>query len=203
MAGARTLAATVAAGSVLGSYIAVRRDAAAYIDAPAHRLLTGHHGPVSDRIVGAFTDMGSVYALGGVATALAARGHRSASADIVIAGSLAWVAAQAAKPLLRRRRPYELEAATRTVAVPAGSSWPSGHAALAAAMTDAVWPRARPATRAALVLMTAAVGLSRCYVGVHHLTDVVAGAGVGVLSNRLGSLARAQAEDRLGQRRCR
>jgi membrane-associated phospholipid phosphatase len=196
-------AATIAAGVVAGSYAAVRHGAAASVDAPAHRLLTEHHGPVSDRIVGSFTDLGSIYALAGVATALAARGRRSAAVDLAVAGGLAWVAAQAAKPLLRRPRPYELASATRTVAVPAGSSWPSGHAALAAAMTDALWPRARPGTRTAMVLLTGAVGLSRCYVGVHHLTDVIAGAGVGVLSSRVGTRLRAQLESRVqrGRRR--
>lgn len=190
----------MAAGVVVGSYAAVRHGAADVVDAPAHRLLTEHHGPVSDRLVGSFTDLGSIYALAGVATALAAGGRRSASVDVAVAGGLAWVAAQAAKPLLRRPRPYELASATRTVAVPAGSSWPSGHTALAAAMTDALWPRARPRTRTAMVLLTGAVGLSRCYVGVHHLSDVIAGAGVGVLSSRLGILLRAQVEARVEAR---
>jgi membrane-associated phospholipid phosphatase len=185
-------AAITAAAVIGGSYLAVRRGVAAKLDAPAHVLLTGHHGPVGDRVVGAFTDLGSIYALAGVATALAARGRRAASADLAVAGGLAWVGAQGAKPLLDRRRPYELATAARTVSVPAGSSWPSGHMALAAAMTDALWPRAGVRTRTALVLMTGAIGLSRCYVGVHHLTDVIAGAGVGVLSSRLGSMARTR-----------
>jgi membrane-associated phospholipid phosphatase len=188
---ARAAVAT-ATGAVLGSYLAVRSGAAARVDAPAHRLLTERHHPVSDRVVGAFTDMGSIYALAGVATALAVRARRAAAADLAVAGAGAWVAAQSAKPLLRRPRPYELEAATRVVAVPAGSSWPSGHAALAAAMTDALWPHARPRTRTALAVVTGAVGLSRCYVGVHHLTDIIAGVGVGVLSNRASEVARSR-----------
>ena len=181
-----------ATGAVLGSFLAVRTGAASHIDGPAHRLLTQRHGPLSDRIIGAFTDMGSVYALAGVAAALAARGRRDAATDLAVAGAVAWVAAQGTKPLLHRPRPYELAGTARVVAVPAGSSWPSGHAALAAAMTDALWPRARPRTRLTLVLMTAAVGLSRCYVGVHHLTDIVAGVGVGVLSSRTGGWARTR-----------
>jgi membrane-associated phospholipid phosphatase len=192
-----------AAGVVAGSYVAVRTGAAVHIDDPAHRLLTDRHGPVADRVVGAFTDMGSIYAMAGVAVALATRGRRAAAADLAVAGTGAWVAAQGAKPLLHRPRPYESEAAARVVAVPAGSSWPSGHAALAAAMTDALWPRARPRTRLVLALVTGAVGLSRCYVGVHHFTDILAGVGVGILSSRTGRWARNRtgrwARDRSGR----
>lgn len=185
------LAVGSAAGALVGSFLAVRTGAAARVDVPAHRLLTAHHGPISDRLVGSFTDLGSIYALAGVATALAVRARRAAATDLALAGAFAWVAAQSAKPLLRRPRPYETETAIRVIAVPAGSSWPSGHAALAAAVTDALWPYAQPRTRAALVLVTGTVGLSRCYVGVHHLTDVLAGAAVGVLSNRAASAARS------------
>jgi membrane-associated phospholipid phosphatase len=41
-----------------------------------------------------------------------------------------------------------------------------------------------------LALVTGAVGLSRCYVGVHHFTDILAGVGVGILSSRTGRWAR-------------
>lgn len=174
----------LACAAVLGSYLAVRSGAASRLDAPAHRVLTGHHGPVADRVLGSATDLGSVYALAGVATALVGRGHRVPAGEVLLAGGGAWVAAQAAKPLLDRPRPYELASAARVVAAPAGSSWPSGHAALAAAMATSLGVRATPRTRWALAAGSAAIGLSRCYVGVHHLTDVVAGAGLGLLASQ-------------------
>lgn len=186
------MAVATSLGAVAGSYLAVRTGAADRLDGPARRLLTRRHGPVPDRLLGTFTDLGSTYALAGVATSLAATGRRALAMDVAVAGAGAWVAAQSTKPLLHRPRPYQLETSERVVAVPAGSSWPSGHAALAAAMADSIWHGAGHGTRAALVLTTGAIGLSRCYVGVHHLTDIVAGVGVGVLTSRVSRRLRGR-----------
>lgn len=176
----------VLAGAAVGlSYLLARSGADGGLDRSVTARLARARGPATDRLVGAVTDVGSVYGAAGTAVALALSGRRRLAAEVAAATGLAWVAAQAAKPLLPRRRPYELGTATRLVAPPAGSSWPSGHAAVAAATATTVVPGTSAATRAALAAAVAGVGASRCYVGVHHLSDVTAGVGVGVLAARV------------------
>lgn len=168
-----------AALAVTASYAAVRIGVAGPLDTGARRWVERQHRVGVDRVVVVATDLGSIYGLGGVAGALTLAGRRSAGVDVAAAGSLAWLAAQAVKPLLHRERPYQAGLSRRLVAAPAGSSWPSGHAAVAAATAAVLAPRLGPIGRATVGGGVVAVGLSRLHVGVHHLTDVVAGIGVG------------------------
>lgn len=188
-------AIALAAAAVVGSYLGVLSSRTDQIDAAARRVTGRSLGPVLDRGMAATTDLGSIYGLAGLSASLAVAGRRALATDVAVAGGIAWCAAQGAKPLLDRQRPYEADGADRLVAVPAGSSWPSGHAAVAAAMAGTLWHDAPPLLRASLVSGTTKVAASRLYVGVHHLTDVVAGVGIGVLS---AAAARAV----LGRRRC-
>jgi membrane-associated phospholipid phosphatase len=177
--GRRNVAASVAL--LAGSYVMVRAGRSAELDRQAAKALAYPLGHRADVVVAAATDLGSVYGIAGIAGVLAATGRRRAALDVAAVGALAWTAAQASKPLVGRERPYVVDGADRLVAVPAGSSWPSGHVAVAAAMATTLADRL-PGTLGR-VARGAAVGVavSRCYVGVHHLTDVLAGWGVGVL----------------------
>ena len=187
---AATLTASVAATAL--SYGLVKTGRARLVDAPVRRALEPTHHPVADRVVGLYTDLGSIYALAGISVALAASGRVRVAVDVAAAGSAAWAGAQAAKPLLVRLRPYETSETVRLVAPPAGTSWPSGHAALATAVATTLAGEFGPRGRRVLASQVAAVGVSRCYVGVHHATDVVAGIGVGAIFGRIGrTLARA------------
>lgn len=123
-----------------------------------------------------------MYGLAGVAGTLAATRRPRLAVQVLLAGLTAWTGAQGIKPLLHRPRPYELGISPRLVAPPAGSSWPSGHAAVAAAMATTVLPQLPRRHRVTAVVVTAAVGVSRVRMGVHHLTDVIAGFGVGTVS---------------------
>ena len=156
------------------------------ISAAMRRPLPGR----GSQAIGVATDLGSSFAVAGAAATLAALGRRERAVDVAVAGGMAWAAAQAAKPLLDRPRPYESDGAARLVAVPAGSSWPSGHAAVASAMAvtlseDARWPAPR-----LLGAMATFVAASRVHVGVHHPSDVVAGWGLGVLTANAWRLVR-------------
>ena len=87
------------------------------------------------------------------------------------------------KHLVGRTRPWiDVAGLIPLVNEPDPNSFPSGHtsAAFAAGM---IWARALPVRwmRAAAAVLALCMGLSRLYVGVHYLTDVLAGAVVGTL----------------------
>lgn len=177
----RASTVAVAGGALAASYLGVRTGRADAVDAAVGRVATRSLGPAGDRAVAVATDLGSVYGLAGVGSVLALSGRRRAACDVVVAGAAAWVLAQAAKPLLPRGRPYEASGGHRLVAVPAGTSWPSGHVAVATAGVGALLPSLPPCARMAGAATALGVGWSRLYVGVHHASDVVAGLGLGTL----------------------
>ena len=186
----------LAGAAIVAAYLGVRSGRTDPLDAAITRAVGHRVPPRVDRAVAAVTDVGSVYGASGITAALAATGHRRTAVEVAFSSAMAWTGAQAAKPLLHRPRPYETRASERTVAIPAGSSWPSGHAAVAAAVATVVAERATPRTRWLLATAVAGVGLSRLQVGVHHATDVLAGVGTGVLSGRLATVLRS----RIGRR---
>ncbi len=172
----------VAAAVVAGSYLAVRAGAVDGADRRIEGWLTSHRHRRGDRVLVVATDLGSSFGLTGVTAALALLGRRTAAVEVGAAGAAAWLLAQGAKPALGRARPYELGTANRLVSPPAGSSWPSGHAAVGAAMATAIATVADGRVAGAAAAGAVAIGASRIAVGVHHLSDVVAGFGLGVLA---------------------
>jgi diacylglycerol kinase family enzyme/membrane-associated phospholipid phosphatase len=119
----------------------------------------------------------------GVAGILALRrgASRKAGARGVLAIAMASGTANAlCKPLLPRRRPAaaELPAYQTLPSPPTSSSFPSGHAASAAAFATAVGLES-PKLGLAIAPVAAAVGYSRVHVGVHWASDVAAGAALG------------------------
>lgn len=172
----------VAAALVVGSYLAVRVGATEVGDRTVERWLTSARHRRGDHVLAVVTDLGSGFGLVGTTTVLALTGRRTAAVEVGAAGTTAWVLAQAVKPALGRRRPYELGSSARLVSPPAGSSWPSGHAAVGAAMATALTSVGD--RRLALLAAAGALGIgaTRISVGVHHLSDVIAGLGVGVLA---------------------
>lgn len=174
--------------AVLGTATAAQRAAPPTVDQRLTVVLARSRGSAFDRAVGAFTDIGSVFGLVGVSGTLVAAGRSRLGVRTAVAGSAAWVVAQVVKDMVDRRRPYELGVAELLVSVPHGSSWPSGHSAVAAAMADTIATELRPAGKVGAWLVAAGVAASRLHVGAHHATDTVAGAAVGMLAAEGGRL---------------
>jgi len=181
------VAAGIGAAVLAGSAAALRQPTLQRADVRAGDAVRRAGSPVLDRVVSATTDLGSMYAVAGMAAALAVAGRREAAADVLGTGTLAWTVAQSSKTRVGRLRPYEADGVRRLVRPPAGSSFPSGHAAVAMAVMSVLAGHLRPAAVALPPAVGAYVALSRVYVGVHYPTDVIGGAGLGLVVGGLWS----------------
>ena len=121
----------------------------------------------------------------GVAVPLAAfggrRGKRGALRGVSSIAATSLLVNQGAKRVVRRPRPSlrHVPAVRRLPVQPLTTSFPSGHAASAAAFTAGVGAEL-PETIPLVASLAAAVAYSRVYVGVHYPADVAVGAGIGV-----------------------
>lgn len=116
------------------------------------------------------------------------RNARQSIAFAALVGVESLVVNQGVKRLFRRIRPTETGDARFIVRRPSTSSFPSGHASSAffAATLLSAWGGRRSAP--AWFAVASVVAVSRVYVRVHHPSDVVAGAALGVALGR-GTLA--------------
>jgi undecaprenyl-diphosphatase len=120
----------------------------------------------------------------GVAALLAARGgranRRAAMRGILSVGATSALTNALIKPVAARRRPAPFHSAwlTRVARIPTSTSFPSGHAASAAAFAVGVSMEA-PHLAAPLCLAASAVGWSRVRTRVHYPGDVLAGFATG------------------------
>lgn len=168
-------------GSVLAAaWLAVRQPVMQRADVRVGDTIRRACCPVLDRVVCSTTDLGSMHAVAGIAATLAMTGRRRVAADVLAAGTVAWLVAQGSKTSVRRERPYAADGVRRLIRAPTGSSFPSGHAAVGMAVLTVIGDRS-PVRAAApcLRLVGAYVALSRVYVGVHYPSDVIGGAGLG------------------------
>lgn len=157
------------------------------VDAALFSAVNGAHAPWLDHVMLALTWLGyfpTIWLVAGVALLSAPR-LRAAALRLCLAVALShWLASGVIKPLVGRPRPFVAGvAAARTLEAvpPASASFPSGHAATAAAGAIA---GARLVTGAGPLLwaLATAIAYSRVYVGVHFPSDVLAGALLGVCS---------------------
>jgi membrane-associated phospholipid phosphatase len=115
---------------------------------------------------------------------------------LVLAGGSAWILAKLVKRVVERGRPAEYFADV-VIRGPAqmGQGFPSGHAAVIAAMATVASPYLGRTGRVLMWALVALVALARVYTGAHLPLDVVAGAAVGfglgcVINLVLGTPAR-------------
>ena len=87
------------------------------------------------------------------------------------------------KSIFNRSRPIDAKPRARHVRQPRTSSFPSGHASAAAVAATLLADRSR--VPAVWYVLAGAVATSRVHVGIHHASDVVAGAGLGLVLGRV------------------
>ncbi len=126
----------------------------------------------------------------GLALAGGPRGRRAALTGLIAVAVTSAIANQPAKRSFGRRRPGldAVPPGRRVRRVPTSTSFPSGHAASAAAFATAVATTA-PAAAVPVGALMLGVAYSRVLTGVHYPADVVAGAllgaGVGLLAGQV------------------
>ena len=156
------------------------------LDRALFRAIFGVKWAPLSTVMRAFTVAGTAGALWGFVAAAAflltgLEPSRLLIPWVAIAAS--WTAAEGAKYLFNRTRPFlwdtEIAPLIRT---PSSSSFPSGHSATAAAgalTLSVLYPPLTPA----LVLAALLVVLSRVYLGVHFPFDVLAGVFIGLVTS--------------------
>jgi glycosyltransferase 2 family protein len=118
------------------------------------------------------------------------RGHRRLAGAVAVAGTGAWVLAKAAKPVVDRGRPGDEGIGVHIRGREEdGLGFPSGHAAVSAAMTTVLWSELPPALRATTAALAVFVPFARMYVGVHLPLDVLGGSALGLAVGSLVDLA--------------
>lgn len=173
------LRAVLGTSIVLGTSVLAYRGEVSLFEADLFRLI--NHLPSGVGIpLQIVMEAGSLAAVAVSAAVAWATGRKKLSRDLAVSGSAAWVAAKLVKVVVTRERPAALlsEVLTRgTVAT--GLGFPSGHAAVAAALATAASPfLGRRAGRAAWVLAWL-VAAARLYVGAHLPLDAISGLALG------------------------
>lgn len=155
----------------------------ARFDARADELLERTRGiPPVDTLMRAASDLGDfsvIWHVSNVGRGVAVRRPDQVIALAVALGVESLVVNQGVKRLFRRERPTVAGDARTPVRQPSTSSFPSGHASAAAfnAVILSSWDRSLAPLWWTLATV---VGVSRAHVRIHHASDVVGGAVVGV-----------------------
>ncbi len=110
-----------------------------------------------------------------------ARGRPRLALSIGAGGTAAWVAAKAVKPVVDRGRPASIiEGVVQRGNEEGDEGFPSGHAAVSAALTVVSWPYLSDGSQLTAAALSAIVPLARMYVGAHLPLDVVGGSALGL-----------------------
>jgi glycosyltransferase 2 family protein len=179
---------TVAAAGVAVGAFAARSGSFRDVEAGVFGRING----LTDRMHAPAWALMQVGSLGGsIATgaAVAAAGRPRLGRRLAVTGAAAWLASKAAKPLVGRGRPQTVVETPRVRGrEQAGLGYPSGHAAVAVAMTVVAAPDVPRRLRPVVWFVALGVGVTRIYVGAHLPLDVAGGIALGVGTGRVGRL---------------
>jgi membrane-associated phospholipid phosphatase len=167
--------------------MATDRTTLRWFDADRFADEEGPSGEGSDLISGAplLVELAVPYLVGG------RHGRRSAKLALGAAVS-AMVVVVPLKWAVGRERPDQSHGNLTLQGPGTGdTSFPSAHAAAAFAIAT-VYGRQYRRWRIPIYLLAAGVGLARIEAGRHHVSDVVAGAGIGILAGRASLRGRGQ-----------
>lgn len=174
--------------------------AAGIVAIGAHAARSGPSGAVEARVFGALNGLdGRAFvpvwtvmqlgSLGGALTASAAvavSGRPRLGRRMAVVSTLTWAASKVVKPFVGRGRPaVEIDSVRVLGHEQRGLGYPSGHAAVAAALAALVSPQLPRRVRWAPWLTVLGIGTSRLYVGAHLPLDVVGGVALGIGTERL------------------
>lgn len=168
------------------------------IDHAVYRAVAGTRTPIADRAMRRLSHAANYSRLwiasAAVLAVIGPRGRAAAGSGLAAVAATSVFANQIVKPLGSRRRPdrsIEGVPTGRHVQMPTSRSFPSGHAASAAAFASATG-RVLPACSIPIHCLAALVAYSRVHTGVHYPGDTIAGAIVGAVIADLtsGALAR-------------
>jgi len=167
------------------------------VDRELFELLNRGHGPGADRFFAGITELGSLYASGAAAGALAMAGERRAAVQAIAAAGTTWLLLQGIKRLVDRPRPSDAdpEHTRLLIARPQATSWPSSHPAVLTTFSRVASRELGlgAAARAALTGVDLSVAASRVYLGVHYPGDVASGLLLGRAVARVWPRGRAHA----------
>lgn len=128
----------------------------------------------------AVTQLGSVHALAILLLGFLLAKRYHIVLKLLMTAALAYLVTGLAKDMWGRVRPHEfLLNVVNLDYVVRGPGYPSGHMALATAMALVVGYHLPRAHRWILVILLAAVGLSRMYLGIHAPLDIIGGFAIG------------------------
>jgi undecaprenyl-diphosphatase len=127
------------------------------------------------------THLGGARVTIGAGVALLPLGDGRLGLTVLLANALSHAAVQILKRTVVRARPCDGDGRSLAlVDLPDPFSFPSGHAAAATAVAASL-SLARPLLAPLLLPLAALVGYSRVRLRVHHLSDVLAGAALGLV----------------------
>ena len=116
--------------------------------------------------------------------------RRRLAATLAVSGTAAYVLGKIVKRPVGRPRPAALLPNVRLRGREEGDlGFPSGHAAVSAALTIAVWPHTDDRYRLAGLMLAGFVPFARMYVGAHLPLDALGGSALGIAVGCLANLA--------------